>query len=78
MSERTPAHVLLEPERYELAAAPPYRFDLDRRKFFKFNKQCKWIILHGTKSFPVTNSSKIKYNKSVRNSVQAFIPDNTC
>ncbi|MGO9088485.1 MAG: molybdopterin cofactor-binding domain-containing protein [Candidatus Sulfotelmatobacter sp.] len=26
----------LEPERYELAAAAPYRFDLDRREFFKF------------------------------------------
>jgi isoquinoline 1-oxidoreductase len=28
--------VILEPERYELAAAAPYRFDLDRREFFKF------------------------------------------
>jgi len=26
----------LEPERYELTAAAPYRFDLDRREFFKF------------------------------------------
>lgn len=26
----------LEPERYELAAAAPYHFDLDRREFFKF------------------------------------------
>jgi nicotinate dehydrogenase subunit B len=26
----------LEPERYELRAAAPYRFDLDRRDFFKF------------------------------------------
>jgi nicotinate dehydrogenase subunit B len=26
---------LLEPERYELAAQPVYRFDLDRREFFK-------------------------------------------
>jgi nicotinate dehydrogenase subunit B len=26
----------LEPERYELAAPAPYRFDLDRREFFKF------------------------------------------
>lgn len=26
----------LEPERYELRAAPLYRFDLDRRNFFKF------------------------------------------
>jgi isoquinoline 1-oxidoreductase len=32
------AHLLtsLEPERYELSAAPPYHFDLDRREFFKF------------------------------------------
>jgi hypothetical protein len=31
-------HVKLpwEPERYELAAAPAYYFDLDRREFFKF------------------------------------------
>jgi len=28
--------VPLEPERYELRAAVPYRFDLDRRDFFKF------------------------------------------
>jgi hypothetical protein len=26
----------IEPERYELRAAAPYRFDLDRREFFKF------------------------------------------
>jgi nicotinate dehydrogenase subunit B len=31
----TPA-VVLEPERYELTASAPYRFDLDRREFFKF------------------------------------------
>jgi nicotinate dehydrogenase subunit B len=36
MSVRTHAQVPLEPERYELAAAAPYRFDLDRREFFKF------------------------------------------
>jgi nicotinate dehydrogenase subunit B len=28
--------VVLEPERYELRAATPYHFDLDRRDFFKF------------------------------------------
>jgi len=28
-------HVDIEPERYELAAAPVYRFDVDRRQFFK-------------------------------------------
>jgi len=28
--------VIIEPERYELTAAAPYRFDLDRRDFFKF------------------------------------------
>jgi nicotinate dehydrogenase subunit B len=27
---------VVEPERYELTAAAPYRFDLDRREFFKF------------------------------------------
>jgi nicotinate dehydrogenase subunit B len=36
MSERVDAEVRLEPERYELAAAPAYCFDLDRREFFKF------------------------------------------
>jgi nicotinate dehydrogenase subunit B len=36
MSENTHAQVPLEPERYELTAAAPYRFDLDRREFFKF------------------------------------------
>jgi nicotinate dehydrogenase subunit B len=36
MSEKTHAQVPLEPERYELTAAGPYRFDLDRREFFKF------------------------------------------
>ena len=29
-------HISVEPERYELTAAAPYRFDLDRREFFKF------------------------------------------
>ncbi len=36
MSEETHAQVSLEPERYELSAAAAYRFDLDRREFFKF------------------------------------------
>lgn len=36
MSEKTYAPISWEPERYELAAAPTYRFDLDRREFFRF------------------------------------------
>ena len=36
MIEKTNTQFPLEPERYELAAAAPYRFDLDRREFFKF------------------------------------------
>src|SRR5580765_6022287 len=36
MKDHSYVHVPLEPERYELVAAPPYRFDLDRREFFKF------------------------------------------
>src|SRR4029077_16835490 len=34
--DRAQEKLQLEPERYELSAAPPYRFDLDRREFFKF------------------------------------------
>ncbi len=34
--DKMPPHISLEPERYELKAAPPYHFDLDRRDFFKF------------------------------------------
>src|SRR5246127_2293158 len=36
MSAKTNVEIPLEPERYELRASPPYRFDLDRRDFFKF------------------------------------------
>ena len=36
MSDRNGTQISLEPERYELTAAPSYRFDLDRREFFKF------------------------------------------
>ncbi len=36
MSERQHTQLYLEPERYELRAAAPYRFDVDRRDFFKF------------------------------------------
>jgi isoquinoline 1-oxidoreductase len=36
MSAKTNFEVPLEPERYELRAASPYRFDLDRRDFFRF------------------------------------------
>ena len=36
MSEKSPVQFPIEPERYELRAAAPYRFDLDRRDFFKF------------------------------------------
>ena len=35
MSKPVPS-IPLEPERYELRAAAPYRFDLDRRDFFRF------------------------------------------
>lgn len=36
MSEKPHSQSQLEPERYELRAAAPYRFDLDRREFFGF------------------------------------------
>jgi isoquinoline 1-oxidoreductase len=36
VNAKTNIGIPLEPERYELRAAPPYRFDLDRRDFFKF------------------------------------------
>ena len=36
MSGKQRTQVAIEPERYELAAAAPYHFDLDRREFFKF------------------------------------------
>ena len=36
MSAKTNFEIPLEPERYELRAGSPYRFDLDRRDFFKF------------------------------------------
>jgi len=36
MSAKIHSQIPLEPERYELAAEPPYRFDLGRRDFFKF------------------------------------------
>ena len=36
MSATSKFDIPLEPERYELRAAAPYRFDLDRRDFFKF------------------------------------------
>jgi nicotinate dehydrogenase subunit B len=36
MSTKVSSQLFLEPERYELKAAPVYHFDLDRRDFFKF------------------------------------------
>lgn len=36
MNAKPGAEIPIEPERYELRAAAPYRFDLDRREFFKF------------------------------------------
>jgi isoquinoline 1-oxidoreductase len=36
MTDLSRTHLTLEPERYELRAAAPYRFDLDRREFFRF------------------------------------------
>ena len=36
MSAKITDQIPLEPERYELRAAAPYHFDLDRRDFFKF------------------------------------------
>ena len=35
MSKQSPAEVLFEPERYELAAGPGYRFEWSRRDFLK-------------------------------------------
>lgn len=35
MSEKSPTNIAWEPERYELAAAAPYHFELDRREFFR-------------------------------------------
>jgi isoquinoline 1-oxidoreductase len=36
MNHKIDAEILFEPERYELTATPLYRFDVDRREFFKF------------------------------------------
>ena len=36
MSESPKGQLVIEPERYELRADAPYRFDLDRRDFFRF------------------------------------------
>jgi hypothetical protein len=36
MNHRGYVQVPWEPERYELTAAAPYHFDLDRREFFRF------------------------------------------
>jgi isoquinoline 1-oxidoreductase len=36
MTGKMQLETIIEPERYELAAAPLYQFDLDRREFFKF------------------------------------------
>ena len=36
MSDKGYVQLPWEPERYELTAGAPYRFDLDRREFFKF------------------------------------------
>lgn len=36
MNTKTNLEIPLEPERYELTEASPYRFDLDRRDFFRF------------------------------------------
>src|SRR5438105_9092390 len=36
MMEKFQDQIQLEPERYELTAAPRYHFDFDRRKFFQF------------------------------------------
>lgn len=36
MSDEINIGVAIEPERYEFKASAPYRFDLDRREFFKF------------------------------------------
>ena len=36
MSNRIQSQIPVEPERYEFTAPPPYRFDFDRREFFKF------------------------------------------
>ena len=36
MSELPSVQPELEPERYELSTPPAYRFEVDRREFFKF------------------------------------------
>jgi isoquinoline 1-oxidoreductase len=36
MSDKPDFQIPLEPERYELTAPPAYRFEVDRREFFKF------------------------------------------
>ena len=36
MSDELNFETGLEPERYELTAPPKYRFEVDRREFFKF------------------------------------------
>ena len=47
MSDLEHAELVLEPERYELFEAGPYRFEIDRREFFK-TVGCGMIVLFVT------------------------------
>ena len=44
MSETTRASAPWEPERYELASAPVYHFDLDRRDFSSSSVPAFWCF----------------------------------
>ncbi len=51
MSGRHTPEIILEPERYELHAAPRYRFELDRREFFKV-LGCGLVVLFLAEAAP--------------------------
>ncbi|MGE5057353.1 MAG: molybdopterin cofactor-binding domain-containing protein [Acidobacteriota bacterium] len=75
MSTKPGVEIPIEPERYELRAAAPYRFDLDRREFFKF-LGAGLVVVSVLKTAAVAQESgnnRARRGESLTNDIDAWL-----
>jgi nicotinate dehydrogenase subunit B len=66
---------VLEPERYELNAPPAYRFELDRRDFFKVlgGGIAVFLVLKGEQMFPQAREGRSRFEEHLPQNLGAWL-----
>ena len=75
MKSKVNTQIPVEPERYELEAAPTYRFEVDRREFFKFLGAGVLVVavLRDAHAFQESGAAKRSSGESLPEEIGAWL-----